>query len=70
MRNGIKEVHVTIEQMKHMVEALEGLSNELLPKDPRLFSLMAEAPLEHLSRMRCELEQRLSELKQATPVSS
>jgi len=69
MNENIRKAQVTIEQMKRMVAALEGLG-EQLPKDPKLYALMAEAPLEHLSRMRDELDQYLAELKHVAAAST
>jgi hypothetical protein len=70
MNEDIVRIQVTIEQMNRMARALEALSNELLVKDPKLFALMAEAPLEHIRRMRDELDQYLAELKHVPATSA
>lgn len=70
MNDNILKIRVTIKQMKLLIEGLEGIAEEL-PKNPRLYALLAEAPLEHVSRMNEELDQYFAELKQITaaPVS-
>ena len=65
MNDNILRIQVTIKQMKLLLEGLEGLAEDL-PKNPRLYAVLAEAPLEHLSRMNDELEQYFAELKQVT----
>ena len=65
-------IRVTIRAMKGIAEAFESLSDDLLEKNPRLFAVLAESPLEDLDRMRKEVEERIEELKQiplATPTS-
>jgi hypothetical protein len=54
--------------MKLMVEALEDLGQQL-PKNPKLYALLAESPLEDLRRMRDELDELLEPLKH-TPATS
>ena len=47
-----KQLRVTLEQMQRLLCALDDLKEEVLPKDPQLFAVMAEAPLEDLDRLR------------------
>lgn len=70
MNENMVRIQVTIQQIKRIAEALEGLSDELLVKNPKLFALLAEAPLEDLDRMRTEVEQLLTELKQVAAASA
>lgn len=68
MNERILSIRVTIQQMQRLLNALEAISEEL-PKDPRLYALMAEAPLDHLREMCHELDQHLTELKQVPAAS-
>ena len=67
MNEKVFRAQVTVRQMKLMVEALQDLA-EQLPKNPKLYALMAESPLEDLRRMREELEQYFADLKQIAAV--
>ena len=69
MNENILRARVTTRQMKLLVEALEDLCKQL-PKNPKLYALMAEAPLDHIGRMRDELDQYLEELKHVPAASS
>jgi hypothetical protein len=69
MNDNILKIQVTVEQMKRMLSALQGISEEM-PKNPRLYAFMAEAPLVHLSRMCDEIDQHLTELKQPAAAST
>jgi hypothetical protein len=40
-----------------MNQALCHLRTEVLPKNPKLFALMAEGPLEEMRRLQAEIEQ-------------
>jgi hypothetical protein len=50
------QLRVTLQQMTRLLCALDDLKEQVLPKDPQLFALMAEAPLEDLDRLRQEVE--------------
>lgn len=65
--NGMK-IQVTIQRIRGMAEALESLSDEMLEKNPKLFALLAESPLEDLRRLRDELDQYIIKLQQVTAV--
>jgi hypothetical protein len=62
MTDAIVKAQATVQQMKRMLDGLEGIV-EVLPKNPQLYAMTAEAPLELLSRLRDELEQHLAEIK-------
>jgi len=62
MNESINRAQATIGAMKLMVEALEDLGQHL-PKNPKLYAILAESPLEDLRRRRDELEQHLEQLK-------
>ncbi len=49
--------------MQRLLVALEDLKQTVLPKDPRLFATMAEAPLDDLAKIRDEISRHLSALK-------
>jgi hypothetical protein len=71
MNENIRRAQATIHAMRLMIGALEDVGQQL-PKDPKLFALLAESPLEDLRRLRDELDQLLDPLKQipATSTSS
>jgi hypothetical protein len=70
MNENMLRIQVTIQQIKRVAEAFESLSDEVLQKNPKLFAVMAEAPLDDLGRMLTEVEQRLAELKQVATASA
>ncbi len=55
-------VRVTMQQMERLIAALEDLRENVLPENPQLFAVMAEAPLDDLSRLRAELQTYVHEL--------
>lgn len=57
------QFRVTLQQMKRLLSALDNLKTYILPKDPTLFAIMAEAPLEDLDRLRQEVEGFLDQLQ-------
>lgn len=57
------QLRVTLEQMQRLLCALDDLKEEVLPKDPKLFAVMAEAPLEDLDRLRQEVQGFLDQLQ-------
>ena len=69
MNENIHRAQVTIRAMKLMIEALEDIGQQL-PKDPKLYALLAESPLEDLRRMRDELNQYLEQLKHVAAASA
>jgi hypothetical protein len=50
------QLRATLQQMKQLLCALDDLKDQVLPKDPKLFAVMAEAPLEDLDRLHQEVE--------------
>ncbi len=56
-------LRVTLQQMQRLLCALDDLKEKVLPKDPKLFAVMAEAPLEDLDRLREEVEGILDQLQ-------
>jgi hypothetical protein len=62
MNENICRAQATIRAMRLMVDALEDVGQQL-PKNPKLFALLAESPLEDLRRMHDELDQLLEPLK-------
>lgn len=74
MNENIHRAQVTTRAMKSMMAALEDVVQQL-PKNPKLFAFLSEAPLEELRRMANELDQLLEPLKHtaapsATPLAS
>ena len=47
----------TIEMLELMNGALRHLRKEVLPKNPRMFALMAQGPLDEMRRLQAEIEQ-------------
>jgi hypothetical protein len=59
----------TIEMLELMNDALRHLRREVLPKNPRMFALMAEGPLEEMRRLQAEIEQLMAAMA-ATPTAA
>ncbi|REK27384.1 MAG: hypothetical protein DWQ45_08165 [Planctomycetota bacterium] len=59
------QLRTTLRQIERMLRALEDLQQTTLSKDPRLFAVMAEGPLEDLARLKEEVDSFLQELKPA-----
>ena len=59
----------TIEMLEFMNDALRHLRKEVLPKNPRMFALMAQGPLDEMRRLQVEIEQLTNGLA-ATPASA
>jgi len=57
MIRDIQRLQVTMQQMEHLLRALEDLRETVLPQDPKLFALLAEAPLDDLARLRQEVHE-------------
>lgn len=64
MIDNLRRVQITINRIHLLAGALESLSDDLLEKPPKLFSLMAEAPMEDIRRMLAEVEELFVELRQ------
>ena len=69
MNDSLLRAQATIGAMKLMVDALEDVGLQL-PDNPKLFSLLAESPLEDLRRMGNELSDHLAELKQVPTIAA
>lgn len=52
----------TIEMLELMNDALRHLREEVLPKNPRMFALMAEGPLDEMRRLQLQIEKLTAEL--------
>jgi hypothetical protein len=48
----------TIEQLELMNDALRVLRLEILPKNSRLFAVMAEGPLAEIEKLRRQIEEQ------------
>jgi hypothetical protein len=46
----------TIEMLELMNESLRHLRTEVLPRNPRMFALMAEGPLDEMRRLQQQIE--------------
>jgi len=63
------QLQVSLLQLQRLLNALEALREDVLPRDPRLFGVMAEAPLDDIERVRQEIDAYL-EAKLATAPAS
>lgn len=52
----------SVSQLALMADALASLSKEVLPKNPKMFALMAEGPLEEIRRLHLEVCQQVEAL--------
>lgn len=55
----------TIEQLELMNDALRVLRLEILPKNSRLFAVMAEGPLAEIEKLRRQIEEQANLLAAA-----
>jgi hypothetical protein len=62
-KNDVVRLRATMQQMERLLLALQDLRESVLPKDPKLFAAMAEAPLEDLQRLRREIGGFVEEVK-------
>jgi hypothetical protein len=46
----------TIEQLERMNRVLAHLREDVLPKNPKLFKVMIEGPLDEISRLKDQIE--------------
>ncbi len=63
MKQDLKKLRVTMEQMERLILALEDLRENVLPRDPNLFATLAEGPLDDLERLRMEVREYVDELQ-------
>lgn len=56
----------SVEQLERMNRVLEHLRTEVLPRNPRMFALMAEGPLDEIQRLHDEIAARTGALAAAT----
>lgn len=59
----LDRIKTTMTQLERLIRALEDLKKNVLPKDPNLFALMAEGPLEDLERLKQEVHECVEELQ-------
>ena len=55
----------SIEMLELMNDALRHLRTEVLPKNPRMFALLAEGPLEEMRRLQTEIERLTGDMAAA-----
>jgi hypothetical protein len=60
----------TVEQLERMSEALSALRKELLPGQPKKFSILAEGPLEEMRRLQAEIEQLTAQITAGSPAAA
>ena len=63
MIQDVNRLRVTMQQMERLIRAIDDLKANVLPKDPQLFAVMAEAPLDDLDRLRQEISRFVGELR-------
>jgi hypothetical protein len=62
MIKDVVRLQITMQQMVRLIAALDDLKENVLPKNPQLFAVLAEAPLEDLQRLRREVNGFVPEL--------
>ena len=62
MIKDVVRLQITMQQRERLIAALDDLKENVLPKDPQLFAVLAEAPLEDLQRLRREVNGFVQEL--------
>ena len=67
MSNEAERLAQTIECLEMMNDALQHLRKEVLPKNPKMFALMAEGPLEEMRRLQAQIEKLTAEVAAPTP---
>jgi len=71
MSENLLRTRVTIDRIQLTAGALKSLCDDMLEKNPKLFAVMAEAPIDDLDRMLKEVDGYLAEVKEtAAPVTS
>ena len=66
----VAEFQQTLDELQRMYRALARLREEVLPKNPRLFAVMAEGPLDYIRQFQEDLEAyRLSLLSDPSSAS-
>ena len=65
-----EEFRQTLEQLERMYRALTDLRNDVLPKNPRTFPVLAEGPLDYIRQFQEELEQYRPSLLAEPPAPS
>lgn len=66
MIHNIKQMQVSLEQMKLLINGLEDLKDNLLPEDPELYSSMAEGSIDQIDKIRREMHDFISTLPSET----
>lgn len=61
----VDRMRTTMQQMDRLLRALDDLRDNVLVKDPQLFAIMAEAPLDDLDRLRQEFHGYLHDITAA-----
>jgi hypothetical protein len=51
-----KQLLISLQQLQRVMNALDSLRNEVLLKDPKLFGVLVEAPLDDIQRLRNEID--------------
>jgi hypothetical protein len=63
MIRDVRRLRASLEQLERLIRALEDLKQNVLPRDPKLFAALAEAPLDDLERLRAEVNGFVQELQ-------
>jgi hypothetical protein len=63
-------IRVTINRIRGMAKALESECDRLMTKNPKLFALLSEAPIDLIDRMCDELNELLEPLKHDSAAST
>ena len=59
-----EQVYQAIEQMGRMQRVLESFHRDILPKNPRNFSVFAEGPLDEIRKLQQEIDEYITRVQQ------
>ena len=60
-----ERLDVTLQQMMYLLRALDDIKQNVLPRNPQMFAMMAEGYVDQLARLREEIESYLAVTKSA-----
>lgn len=63
MSDALRRIRFTAMAMEHMIRGLEDLKQTVLPKDPIMFGIMSEGPIDTLDDLRKEIIQLVDSIQ-------
>ena len=58
-----RQLQQAIEQIERLYHGLDALRNDILPKNPRNFAILAEGPLDEIAELQAEISDYVSRLE-------